>query len=789
MKLPTFIAKRWDAIRGNKTITDPWPILRSQIDFAEMFRSQYDRPRWYDECYGAYEAVAAVYMLVNIPASALAQVPLRVYQKGRGGGRLLKAHERKALSKRIGSKAAMAIASDEVEEITDDNHPYVSLLRQWSMRDDAFSGLHKLITHIRIAGGAYIAPIQGGNTIDRLEVIDPRHVRPNIAEQGDELVESFSGVRDGRTQWTHDSADIVPIGFEHPNHPGRWHGWLHSSMDEAGMLYDMVKSRRALFQNGGRPGPTIKGAKTQAQIDSIQSQWSQRFADARKAHVPLVLLDGMDAVIDKSAIDLDFVNGYQQVMETLAAAAGVPMTLLQQQDANLAGAVNAAPVFAEMTLAPIARLIEDKFNERISPYFGDGVFVAFDDLIGQDEERQARIAQLLVGGPTMTPNEYRAERGQPPVEGGDVLLGAVQPAEDPLAALFARQGQASLSDGDVLRVAKAVADMLPRSPDPVVQIIDRGASQDDVSNGQKSTETTSNGENRITGDTKTITYEDAVYLAEPMPGCNCDCSSPPRGRKDIDDKDGYEAAARKLTQETAEWYERTYIDAVELVRDTPSLSQAAALAFIQSAADDLFDVQADTLQSMFSAGYEMAGRELPAEAVDVTVQQENMDDAFAAYRQNRVRLAQGIGETLLDDADRRVQRIVQDGLERGLRQDEIADALETEFIEKEVPKLSRQRAETIARTEVAHALGEGRLALFRQSDIVKGKQYLLSSNPCPICEGVARKNLGKVIPLDEPFLKAGESVGSYSPGRDIVTTPTHPRCRCDWAPVLEEFSE
>ncbi|MEM9165766.1 MAG: phage portal protein [Planctomycetota bacterium] len=761
---------------AGKTITDPAPIVRTQVDHSDLFGSRYGRPHEYDACYTAYRRVPQVKMLVDIPAAVLAQVPLRVYKPAESS--LL--GSRRAGSERIdrlrehGSasvKSALS-ESEEVEEVTDDLHPYVALLKQWSGRHDEFSGKYGLLQHIGISGGVYLAPIQTeGPSPNRLEVLDPRYVRPNVDRDTDELIDTYSGHRDGRDHWTHDSKDIIPIGFEDPDDPTRFHGWLASSLDIASLLYWMTQSRIGFFQNGGQPGAIITGAKTEAQKKQVEGSWQQRIGDPIKAYSPLVLTEGMVAVLDKTTRDLDFNAGYQQMTETMAAAACVPMTLLQQQNANLAGAIEAHPTFAELNLGPKSRLIEDKLNERLSPLFGEGYFVAFDPLTSDDEEREARIATQLTGGPVQTVNEWRAAHGMPEVEGGETLRGGLteEPA-DPFAGLFGGAGQLSLSEGDVLRVAKAVRDLMPEREPVTVREVETPALPEPA-------KACGCGKDACSTGTKNITWTDAAYRAVPVCDCGCDCSEPPKGTKDIDEERGFESASRQLTKDTAEWYEGLYRDVVGEIIEGGDLSESAAQAFVTDAADQLFKSQAATLDRMFSAGWSQGIGDLPPERVRVDVQ---VDRAAELYRENRIGVTRDIAETAVTDAQKLVDSVIESGMDEGLRVDEITRALN-----EKVPGLSRSRAETIARTEVSNALQQGRMDAWKESGIVEGKRYLLSSDPCPICIWVAQKNPGP-IPLDQPFAKSGDSVplpsgGTFTFNRDIMVGNSHPRCRCSSA--------
>lgn len=86
--------------------------------------------------------------------------------------------------------------------------------------------------------------------------------------------------------------------------------------------------------------------------------------------------------------------------------------------------------------------------------------------------------------------------------------------------------------------------------------------------------------------------------------------------------------------------------------------------------------------------------------------------------------------------------------------------------EKYADKLTRARAQTIARTETMKAANEGQMQLWKQAKDAglltgKEKKVWIVADPCPICAGLSGEKVG----LNEDF-----SIGS--------DPPAHPRCRC-----------
>lgn len=88
----------------------------------------------------------------------------------------------------------------------------------------------------------------------------------------------------------------------------------------------------------------------------------------------------------------------------------------------------------------------------------------------------------------------------------------------------------------------------------------------------------------------------------------------------------------------------------------------------------------------------------------------------------------------------------------------------------------KDRAETIARTELTFAYNAGRLDSYVRSGLVAGVRFstIFDERRCPLCAS----RQGIVVSLDDVE------------GLARLAIPVHPRCRCVWSPVLKtEFEE
>jgi hypothetical protein len=117
---------------------------------------------------------------------------------------------------------------------------------------------------------------------------------------------------------------------------------------------------------------------------------------------------------------------------------------------------------------------------------------------------------------------------------------------------------------------------------------------------------------------------------------------------------------------------------------------------------------------------------------------------------------------------------LRDELVRGIVEEGESIPELTKRVQSIFDKASKSRAQTIARTETSRAVHSASLESARQSGVVAGKQWLLSSNACEQCQAAAAKTESDAIPLDAEFdHHAGNP--TYA---SIVSPPLHPHCRC-----------
>jgi len=183
-----------------------------------------------------------------------------------------------------------------------------------------------------------------------------------------------------------------------------------------------------------------------------------QFSGAENAGRPLLLEGGLDWVeMSLNPKNMEFLNGKHSTARDIALAFGVPPMLLGiPGDATYSNYAEAKLALWTDTVLPLLGVVQDGFNRWLSPLYGDGVVLWYDEeTIPALEPLRKQKADRVNAATTMTINEKRRAMGQDDLpshigdaillDGRGILLGLdgsivalgvnanADPAQDPLA--------------------------------------------------------------------------------------------------------------------------------------------------------------------------------------------------------------------------------------------------------------------------------------------------------------------------------------------------------------------
>ena len=397
-----------------------------------------------------------VYAAVMMNARSIAAQPLRLYASldARGAKQFPTKSVGKSVQRYLKGDGSMRPAKSamlgsntggEVVEIYD--HPILDLLNKVSPFYDGYNFNILRKTFLQVTGNEYLHPIMGpmGYPVE-IWVMPSQYVK--IKPTRDERM--IEGYEYGQQP---DNAFFAPDEVLHnrvpdPNDPLYGRGWVAAASDAAGLLQSMDGYEKHLFQNQARPdwGIFLKETLNETQWNRMIAYLDQNLRGNRNSGRPYIFEGGSDArPLQFSPRDLSFSEGENRKVEVIAAVSGVPVTLLKANDPNLASAQVGFASYMRDTIHPYLVADAEFLNQSLLPLFGglaDGLFLAYDNPVQEDEQLISGIMQSQVAAGIRTINEARSELGLDPADDGDELrvngipldvLG--QPALPPLGAL------------------------------------------------------------------------------------------------------------------------------------------------------------------------------------------------------------------------------------------------------------------------------------------------------------------------------------------------------------------
>lgn len=186
----------------------------------------------------------------------------------------------------------------------------------------------------------------------------------------------------------------------------------------------------------------------------------------------------------------------------------------------------------------------------------------------------------------------------------------------------------------------------------------------------------------------------------------------------------------------------------------------------------------DILRRVAKDGAARAVAQVGIDDADITDQLNEFADKYAKERAAEMVGKRWVGEHLIDNpnAEWRIDEGTRELL-RGTVSEAITEGWSTDKLMREIERstaFSESRSDMIARTEVAFADSAGNMKGYRESGVVVGKEWVPSEDACDIC--LENADAG-VIGLDEPFPSGDD------------TSPAHPHCICDVAPVTQSMAD
>lgn len=371
---------------------------------------------------------ATAYACANICAQGLASVPLRLYvvtgtkqkktrwpTKGIGGKRF----------KALETNPAFRIKArqGEVEEVTD--HPLLDLLERVNVELDAFSLMEITDLYQEVVGITYwYVPRNSLGVPEAIWLLQPQHVKAKQNDAGELISYEYgSGIK----KQTLPAEEVLPFFFPNLENPYSSGYSPMRAAYEAVMLQEKNAAHHAaLLKNNARPDMLLSakegfGGLGEPESERLERRFRRKFREGGSGGI-MVVGDQVDMKpLTYPPKDMQSFLIDDRARRTVANCFGVPLSLLQTENVNLANAQAGQYQLAKYAILPRCRRFEQRLTQRFLPMWDNSgrFFLAFDNPVPEDREFLLRKRGEDMKNGALTINEARAEDGRDPIDKGD----------------------------------------------------------------------------------------------------------------------------------------------------------------------------------------------------------------------------------------------------------------------------------------------------------------------------------------------------------------------------------
>jgi len=459
----------------------------------------------------------------------------------------------------------------------------------------------------------------------------------------------------------------------------------------------------------------------ETQVKQLKTQWENAHKGNKHSHkTAFISGDGKVQQLGLSQKDMDFLMQRKFSRDEILAMFKVPKALLDPQELNFASAKVAKEVYYDGVIEPEMRRFCNTLNEFLLPFYGDdSLFFDFVSPKEADRDMVLKSYQILSMVGAISPNEIRQQEGYEPIEGGDDIRPQVTPGE----VTGDTEGKSKKKKYNIRVKSRSIT----------------AEAKADIK--------------------KELMFSDIFRKKE---------KAKPKVKME---KSEHEKFAQRYWEKQIEKLDKEEIRFKKELNEEFERQEKQTLKQLakKNVSDVNFDVKEETkiirkkfkpfVTALISFSGEDALNDLGLDGFDV-------DKTIQAYITDEgLEFAKGINETTKE----KLNKQIADGVAKGEGTKKIAKRITGVYTEA-----TTSRANNIARTETAKSTNFGTLEGWKQSGVVRGKEWFtaLDDRVCPICAPLH----GTVLGLNKNF-SAPDGFGSIS------GYPAHQMCRCVLLPV------
>ena len=363
-------------------------------------------------------------------ASTCASIPLKLYYKNSGGKDLqVTSYKRlsdKSLNKLCKSSNIIIKQEDTVEEIIE--HPLLSLLKNINPTQNYTDFAEIVFQYQGLIGNSYVLIVKEGDIITELIPLLSEYVVPVATGKTQGRITGYI-YKPEKIEYRYKPEEILHFVNYQPGNMLIGRGNLESCLSAQERYLYIDAYEKYLGLNNSRPDFAVnyKNKLNEKDMKDLYRQWNKRFGGVQNSGRVAVTSGEMEIKnLGFAPKDMQYQVARSWSMKEIAAAYGVPLSLLQTEDVNYANANAAFNQYLKLTIYPLMSKYCEKFNETIVPSYDSNLFLWFEENYTQDPKEQYANAISAFGAGVVSKNEAREMIGMEAVEEDEEVIEPVK---------------------------------------------------------------------------------------------------------------------------------------------------------------------------------------------------------------------------------------------------------------------------------------------------------------------------------------------------------------------------
>ncbi len=559
--------------------------------------------------------------------------------------------------------------------------------------------------------------------------------------------------------------DIVHFKYFDPKNPYRGMGPLQAAAYAYDTDFFATRWNRNFFYNNAMPSIVLKtdqGLKDK-EIKRIKSEWGNQFGGVNKAHKFAILTGGLDidTALKQTIKDMEFLNLRKFSRDEIFTIFQIPKTIVAiTEDVNRANAIEHRAVWLENVIKPKMAKLTAFLNEFYLPDWGDDLYFGYKDPTPDNVETNLKIAKD--GADVLTVNERRELLGYEAIKEGNIIRVPFSVINENISAV--KDMKVTVKKDSAKERDKGIIVHHKRTP---MDILTAKIKDELEENGVRQQ------------------LREFVYLLMSKKAKKKE-EKPKFLSKEKRDAFWKQMIARSEPQEISfkeilkKHWRRQKSEVLENIQGIKMIGRVKNVDRYLFDIDKENDVLVELINPLLQRIVAQAGNE----ALTLLALSEEFkftDEVLAVLEEFGLRMADSINTTTYNA----LKEAIHDGIANDESIPKIANRIDDVF-----DQANKSRSSTIARTETIRINNLGHIEGYRQSGVVKSKEWMvaLDERTCEFCLQMEQEY--RVKSLDENFLNRGDILKGVNGGEmtidysDLLTPPLHPNCRCVVLPVI-----